>query len=83
MTAQSNVILEKCVLFKFLCGVWRKALTAGQMEVIFGHTDKSNTSFESVKTLHLFVCTHNNNKTLRFCKIMKANRMSFLLSRSL
>ncbi len=37
--------------------------------LIFGHTDKSNTSFKSVKTLRLFVCTHNNNKT-RFCKIM-------------
>ncbi len=51
--------------------------------LIFGHTDKSNTSFESVKTPCLFVCTHNNNKTLCFCKIMKANRMRFLPSRSL
>ncbi len=42
---------------------------------------KSNTSFKSVKTLRLFVCTHNNNKTC-FCKIMKANRMLFLPSRS-
>ncbi len=44
--------------------------------------DKSNTSFESVKTLRLFVCTHNN-KTLCFCKTMKADRMRFLPSRSL
>ncbi len=28
------------------------------------------------------MCTHNNNKTLCFCKIMKANRMRFLPSRS-
>ncbi len=42
---------------------------------------KSNTSLKSVKTLRLFVCTHNNNKTC-FCKIMKANRMRFLPSRS-
>ncbi len=28
------------------------------------------------------MCTHNNNKTLSFCKIMKANRMCFLLSQS-
>ncbi len=26
----------------------------------------TNTSFESVKTLRLFVCTQNNNETLRF-----------------
>ncbi len=50
--------------------------------LILRHTDKSNISFESVKSLRLFVCTHNNNKTLHFCKIMKANRMRFLLSRS-
>ncbi len=72
----------------------RSALTAGQMEAPVrslapkilrhvGHTDKNNTSFESVKTLHLFVCTHNNNKTLHFCKIMKANRMRFLPFQSL
>ncbi len=72
--------------------VWRIALTAEQMEapvrslapkilVIFGHTDKSNTSFTSVKTLRLFVCTHNKNKS-RVCKIMKANNMRFLPSRS-
>ncbi len=74
---------------------WRvksSALTVGQMEalvrllalkilVIFGHIDKSNTYFESIKTLRLFLCTHNNNKT-RFCEIMKANRMCFLPSRS-
>ncbi len=46
---------------------------------IFG-TDKSNTSFQSVKTVRLFVGTHNNNETLRFCKIIKANRMRFLPS---
>uniref|UniRef100_A0A672RMC6 mitogen-activated protein kinase kinase kinase n=1 Tax=Sinocyclocheilus grahami TaxID=75366 RepID=A0A672RMC6_SINGR len=46
--------------------------------LIFAHTDKSNTSFTSVKTRRLFVCTRNNNKTLCFCKIMKANRMHFL-----
>ncbi len=38
-----------------------------KISVILGHTDKStNTSFESVKTLHLFVCTQNNNETLHF-----------------
>ncbi len=51
--------------------------------LIFAHTDKSNTSFKSVKTLRLFLCTHNNNKSLRFCEIMKANRMRFLASQSL
>ncbi len=77
MAAQYNVYLEICVLF-----------TAGQMEallkysLISAHTDKSNTSFKSIKTLRLFMCTHNNNKTLRFCKIIKANRMRFLPSRS-
>ncbi len=30
----------------------------------FDHTNKSNTSVESVKRLLLFVYTHNNNKTL-------------------
>ncbi len=37
-----------------------------KISVILGHTDKSSLSFESVKTLHLFVCTQNNNETLRF-----------------
>ncbi len=41
--------------------------------VICDHTDKSNTSFETVKGLLLFVCTHNINKTLWFCKIKKTN----------
>ncbi len=53
MAAQSNVNLEKCALFRCLCGVWKlnsSALAAGQMEVPvcsplkyskFGHTDKS------------------------------------------
>ncbi len=77
MAAQCNVYLEIGALF-----------TAGQMEallkysLISAHTDKSNTSFKSIKTLRLFVCTHNNNKTLCFCKIIKANRMRFLPSRS-
>jgi len=64
---------------------WRRHLlicSSNSCSTIFAHTDKSNTSFESVKTLHLFVCTHNNNKTLCFCKIMKASRMCFLPSRS-
>ncbi len=47
----------------------------------FYHTDKSNTSFKSVKTLRLFVCTHNNHKTC-FCKIMKANMTRFLPTQS-
>ncbi len=71
MAAQYDVNLEKCALLKCLCG---SAFAAGQapvrslalkISVIFGHTDKS-TSFESVKTLRLFVCTQNNNETLRF-----------------
>ncbi len=56
--------------------VWKR-VCAGQapvrslalkISVILGHTDKiiHNTSFESVKTLRLFVCTQNNNETLRF-----------------
>ncbi len=49
----------------------------------FAHTDKSNKSFQSVKGILLFVCTHNNNKTLCFCKIMKANRVRVLPSKSL
>ncbi len=48
----------------------------------FSHIDKSNTSSESVKTLRLFVCTHNNNKTWHFCKIMKAILMRLMPSRS-
>ncbi len=90
------LVTYRNVHYSGVCGVWklnRSALTAGPMEVPvcshalkilrhFGHTEKSNTSFKSVKTLHLFVCTHNNNTTC-FCKIMKANRMHFLLSRSL
>ncbi len=74
MAAQSNVNLEKCALFRCLCGVWKlnsSVLTAGQMEAPvcsplkysnFGHTDKSNASFKYVNILRLFVCTHNNNK---------------------
>ncbi len=74
MAAQYDVNLEKCALLKCLC-VLQFAFAAGQapvrslapkISVIFGHTDKSNTSFESVKTLRLFVCTQNNNETLRF-----------------
>ncbi len=45
--------------------------------LLFGHTNKSNTPFESVKILCLFVCTHNNNKTLHFCKIMKQTGCAF------
>ncbi len=96
MVAQSNANLDKYVLFKCLCGVWKldsSVLTAGQMEVPvrflaldklchFASTDKSNSYFEFEKTLRLFVCT-NNNKLLHFCKILKANRTRFLLSRSL
>ncbi len=76
MAAQYDVNLEKCALLKCLCG---SAFAAGQapvrslalkISVIFGHTDKSSlitvTSFESVKTLRLFVCTQNNNETLCF-----------------
>ena len=37
----------------------------------FDHTDKSNTSIESVKGLLLFVYTHDNNKTLCIYKIKK------------
>ncbi len=56
MAAQYDVNLEKCALLKCLCG---SAFAAGQAPVC-------NTSFESVKTLRLFVCTQNNNETLRF-----------------
>ncbi len=56
-------------------------LLALKILIIFGHIDKSNTYFESIKTLRLFLCTRNNNKP-RFCEIMKANRMCFLPSRS-
>ncbi len=41
--------------------------------VIFVHTDKSNTTFESVKGLLLIVYTLNNNKMPCFCKIKKIN----------
>ncbi len=50
--------------------------------VSFDPTDKSNTSFESVKGLLLFVYTHNNNKTLCFCKIKKTDRVCSLSSLS-
>ncbi len=100
MAAQSNANLEKYALFKCLCGVWKldsSALTVGQIEAPvqflaleilchFARTDKSNSYFEFVKTLRLFVWTHNNNKSLCFCKIMNANskqKMRFLPSRSL
>ncbi len=74
MAAQYDVNLEKCALLKCLCG---SAFAAGQapvcslapkISVILGHTDKSNLiqSFESVKTLRLFVSPQNNNETLRF-----------------
>ncbi len=36
--------------------------------VVLGYTDMSKTSFKSVKTLGLFVCTSNKNKS-RFCEI--------------
>ncbi len=96
MAAQSKVNLEKCALLKCLCWEWklnssslqdrwrhRSAHLLLKYSLVFAHTDKSNTYFESVKTLRLFVCTHNNNKTLLFCKTMKANRMRFLPSPSL
>ncbi len=71
--AAIHVNLEKCVLFKCLCGVWklnRSLHLLLKYSIIFGHTDESNTSFESVKTIRcLFVCTQNNNETLCFCKI--------------
>ncbi len=49
--------------------------------VIFTHKCKSNKSFRTVKSLLLFVCTHNINKTLCFYKIKKTNMMRFLPSR--
>ncbi len=67
MAAQSNVSLEKCVLLKCLCGVWKLNSSAHcrteapvcilllKYSLIFGHTDKSNTSFKSVKTKFIFV----------------------------
>ncbi len=48
-------------------------IEALKYSVISDHSDKSNSSFESVNNLSLFVCTHNNNEILLFCKIMKAN----------
>ncbi len=65
MAAQYDVNLEKCALLKCLCG---SAFAAGQapmrslalkISVISGHTDKSS-------KIRLFVCTQNNNETLRF-----------------
>ncbi len=91
MSAQSNIIQEKCVLLKSLCGAWKLNSSSLQDRwrrqcahlllkySIFGHTNKSNASFESVKTLRLFMCTHNNNKTWSFCKIMKATGSCFSL----
>ncbi len=70
MAAQYDVNLEKCALLKCLCG---SAFAAGQapvrslalkISVILGHTDKS--SLIHLSTLRLFVCTQNNNETLRF-----------------
>ncbi len=84
MTAPSDVNLEKCALFKCLWRVWSCALAAGQLHLllkyslIFGHTDKNNESFESVNTVNFYALTQN--KTLHFCKIMKANRMHFRVS---
>ncbi len=73
MAAQYDVNLEKCALLKCLCG---SAFAAGQapvrslalkISVIFGHTDKSSLiHLSNLKTLRLFVCTQNNNETLRF-----------------
>ncbi len=38
-----------------------------KISVILGHTDKSSLiHLSNVKNLRLFVCTQNNNKTLRF-----------------
>ncbi len=57
-------------------------LTAGQMEAPV-HALALNTfgMFDhTVKTLCLFVCTHNNKKTLHFCKIIQAKMMCFLPS---
>ncbi len=85
MAAQSNVNLEKCALFKCLCRVWKlnsSALTAGQILALV-QSLALKILCKSVKTLHLFVCTHNNNKSLCFCKIMNGNRMGFLPSWSL
>ncbi len=87
MAAQSNVNLEKCALFKCLwswtlahCRTDGGAGASLALKILrhFYHTDKSNTSFKSVKTLPLFVCTHNNNNN----KIMKANMTRFLPTRS-
>ncbi len=74
------MLTQRNVRYGSVCVEWTAALTAGQIEapvrslalktfVIFAHTDKSNTYFKYVKTLRLFVCTHNNNETLCFCKI--------------
>ncbi len=48
--------------------------------VIFAHKGKSNTPFQTVNGLLLFVCTHNINKM--FHKIKKTNMMHFLPSQS-
>ncbi len=73
MAAQYDVNLEKCALLKCLCG---SAFAAGQapvrslalkISVIFGHTDKSSLiHLSNLQRLCLFVCTQNNNETLRF-----------------
>ncbi len=72
MVAQYDVNLEKCALLKCLCG---SAFAAGQapvrslalkISVILGHTDKSSLIHLSNLLRRLFVCTQNNNETLRF-----------------
>ncbi len=74
------MLTQRNVRYGSVCVEWTAALTAGQIEapvcslalkifVIFAHTYKSNTSFKSLKTQRIFVCTHNNNEILCFCKI--------------
>ncbi len=64
MAAQYDVNLEKCALLNCLCGEWKRVCCrtgslALKISIISGHTDKSS-------KIRLFVCTQNNNETLRF-----------------
>ncbi len=68
MAAQYDVNLEKCALLKCLCGsaFAQDRLRCAHLLLKSPSFFVIEVSFESVKTLRLFVCTQNNNETLRF-----------------
>ncbi len=51
---------------RILWQIFLITLKRASITLICDHTDKRNTSFESVKGLLLFIYTHNNNTTLYF-----------------